>query len=547
MAMTELSASTRAKTATNVGVMVLASLGIFAAINWLGGQPKFRSQYDASSLGSNTLSDKSSNLLASLADKIGKTPAGQPQVIELVSFLSAQSRLEDKAIQMVHQLTEVYQSRSNGAIRFRKMDPDREPRTAIEKAKELKLSTVGFDLVMALGDRVRTMRLDELVRINPGSQGNFMGGRNEPARIEENRIEETITSNLLAILEKDKPKIYVLGGHGEPSIEDTNRLGLSYFADGLRKAGYDVAELNLAEKRAVPADAKVLVWMTPAKKCTPEEMAALKEYASKGGRFLIALDPALEPGTDASVTELLGRFSLKAPDGLVCMPVFDVMTGSVVMGVEECAKVYVKAADLSSTHPVTKSFFEQRLPLVLVGVRPLERALDSDSKALVEDLARSRKDAWIDLPPENLALDEGKEKEQIATVVAAATWSVDTASAPADGKAAEGRALVVGSSMTARNVNFDSGKDFFLSCAEWLAGREFAAGIGPKVMRRDSTADLRSIASRSVGTTFFLAALAFAGAGIVVYLRRQSLVGLVLALFIAAFPLVLGIMAFTSI
>lgn len=540
----EFAGRARAATATNVAIMVAAAIAIFVIVNYLGGQTRFRKQWDVTDVGANTLSARTIGILKELPKKLGADASGRDRIVELVSYLVPQAELDVRAIEMVHQRLDVYRANAGGRIVVTKFDPVAQLSAARAKAKDLKLKEIRSEVVVALGDRVRNVRLEDMVRMNHGSR---FGPREEPPRIEEDRIEEAITSNLLALVEEAKPKAYFLAGHGEPPLHDSEAEGLSLLADALRKASYDVSALDLAEKGGVPADASVVLWISPRKPMAEIELAALRQYSQRGGRLLVAFDPAMDPGSDRDVLSILGDFGVRSPEGQVCEPIPDLLTGQAIVGTPQCGILMIRSGDLSSAHPVTKSLFEQQIRLELENARALERVPDTASVALVEDLAKTSRYGWIDLPSGDFIPERpdaaGATKEPMGprTIAAAITWTPSGASsapgaatAPASKPAPDdaergGRAIVLGATFWLRNRGFVYGRDLTLSAVEWLAGREFAAGIGPRPLRKDSLADVTAITPRVTNSTAALALGSFALAGAVVYRRRRLKPGLVVA------------------
>lgn len=544
-----VSAGTKATTGLNVAVMVIVAVAITIVMNYLAAQSRFQIYSDWSSAGDNTLSTKSTGLLDGLPAKLGKDDSGRERAIEMISFLrpNPYSEADAKAVQMIHQLVDVYKSKSRGRIVFTKFDVNTELAQVASKLQELKIKEPAEALLIAYGDRVRTIYLEDMVRIER-PRGGMMGMREEGERIAENKIEETITSNLLAVLEASKPKAYFLTGHGESDIDSSERDGLSRFADNLRQVGYDVAALDLTDKGGVPADANVVIWIAATRPVASREMSLLKKYAHQGGRMIVAMDRVIEPGADASMLELLGEYAVKVLPGVVCEPIPNPVTGGLVVGMPECTEaVIVRNQDFSSAHPVTRSFYEQRLKIPFPTTRAFERILEGDSKAMVEDLGRSGKNSWVDAPPYDFANDKDSEPLGPRTVLAAATLPNDqdsTTSQPSevtDKKSKEGRLIAIGSATLAHNVGFQFGRDLYLSAVEWLAGREFAAGIGPKAMTRSSLADVGQVLPKIVGITLILSGLACAAAGWVWTSRRGGIIALLAGVCIGAFPFLTGI------
>jgi len=332
-------------------------------------------------------------------------------------------------------------------------------------------------------------------------------------------------------------------------------MGASSLAETLRKNGFETSDADL--RAGIPDDARVVVWLGPKKAMTESELESLRAYVRRGGRMFVAFDPPDEPGSDADVLALLAQVGIRSPSGVVCEPIYDPLTRQLFVGHPDCAQIYVQPDNLSATHPVTKSFAEQHLAIPFVGARPLERSTEGGSTALVDELGKTTKDAWLDALPPDFRPDKESEPLGVRSVLAASTWKSTSsaasspASAPAsllasapsngahsDGNGAsetrEGRAIVIGSTLTLRNVNFRVGRDLALSSIEWLAGREFAAGIGPRPLRQQSLANVLAISSRTMNSLLALTFGAFAAAGLVSWRRRRQMPGLFVGLLFGA-------------
>ncbi len=103
--------------------------------------------------------------------------------------------------------------------------------------------------------------------------------------------EEGITRALLKLGREKKKVVYFTRGHGELLLDDRDATGLSYLKEDL-SVTYDVKPLALFETGyKVPEDADVVAIVGPKQQFLQEELEALRDYARRGGRFFIAIDP----------------------------------------------------------------------------------------------------------------------------------------------------------------------------------------------------------------------------------------------------------------
>ena len=104
--------------------------------------------------------------------------------------------------------------------------------------------------------------------------------------------EEKMTSAMINVTRLETKSIYVLSGHGERDLDNSQGEGLSAFRESLERSSFEAKTWNFVEKgSAVPSDAAALVVAGPERPFLEREMEWLDEYLVKGGRLLLALDP----------------------------------------------------------------------------------------------------------------------------------------------------------------------------------------------------------------------------------------------------------------
>ena len=67
--------------------------------------------------------------------------------------------------------------------------------------------------------------------------------------------EEDVTNTLMKIVKGEKKTIYFTTGHGERSIDDTERPGFNIARNALEKESYGVKAVNLVTENKIPDDA----------------------------------------------------------------------------------------------------------------------------------------------------------------------------------------------------------------------------------------------------------------------------------------------------
>lgn len=194
--------------------------------------------------------------------------------------------------------------------------------------------------------------------------------------------EQVVTSAILRVSNPERPKIYFLAGHGEmrPSDVDAAR-GLSVFADQLRLRNLVVESIDLAQTKAVPEDANLVVVAAPQGRFAPFEVELLRRYLSeRAGRIIVMLPPATPHGLD----DLLYDWGLIADDVVVLEPD--------PANVTEANELRVSAF---APHPITQPLIDNQFS-VYFGLtrvvrpdpgRPLDNALRVDVLAATSETA----------------------------------------------------------------------------------------------------------------------------------------------------------------
>lgn len=163
-------------------------------------------------------------------------------------------------------------ARGSGRITFRVMDPDLWPALA----RTYGITRYGQAVIRARGQTVVLNRAGE----------------------------EEIANAILSLEQGKKKNIYVLAGHGESDIFSNARSGLSGLRESLERSGYGVHKSLLAGQENVPWDADLLIIPGPRAEMGPEELYAVSRFVDRGGNVLMALEPRMDGGLKALLSEL---------------------------------------------------------------------------------------------------------------------------------------------------------------------------------------------------------------------------------------------------
>jgi ABC-type uncharacterized transport system involved in gliding motility auxiliary subunit len=340
-------------------------------------------------------------------------------------------------------------------VNYEFVDPDRQP----EIAKRLEVRSYGTLVLEGYGKKQTIQNADE----------------------------ESITNAILKLSRKEQKRVYFLVGHGERSIEKTDKEGYSNVREALEKENFAVADLNLLRQAQVPEDAAALIVAGAEKPLFPQEIASLKSYTDGGGKLMVLLDPF----RDAGLREFLKGYGVEVGDDIVIDKLSRVFGGSYLMPV---VMQY-------GHHQITENF---DLATFFPEARSVAPAKQPPEGVQLETLASTSENAWAEKNLEELKNGEASfdEKEDtlgpISLIVLAeidhkenqpnetkeppGKEGNDPAEQGAQKNAKQALLLVVGDSDFASNTYFGlSGNgDLFLNMVNFLAQEQNLITIKPR-------------------------------------------------------------------
>lgn len=228
-------------------VLTALVLLTFMLCAWLTIQ--FPVQIDVSAQRNNSLSQASTELLASL-----------PEAITITAYIQAGSPLR---LQINDLISKYQQAKPNIAFHF--VNPDNEP----EKARELELGPEGAVIVE-------------------------YQGRSEKLKF----IDEATLSNALLHLASAKTRwLSFLTGHGERAIDGMANFDYGVFGKQLAARNLKSVAIHLTQLPDIPDNSGLLVLAAPSAHLLAGELEMLRRYIDKGGNLLLLLEhdtPQLE-------------------------------------------------------------------------------------------------------------------------------------------------------------------------------------------------------------------------------------------------------------
>ena len=303
----------------------------------------------------------------------------------------------------------------------------------------------------------------------------------------QNAEEDAITNAMLKLTRAEEKQIYFLKGHGEKSIDDSQKDGYSNVKSALEKENHSVKELSLLQQEKVPDDASVVIVAGPKKNIFPQEIESIKAYLDGGGKLMVFLDPY----QDGGLRDFLRPYGIELKDDIVIDKLSRVFGGSYLMPVV----MQYGPQKITANFEVATFYPEAR------SVRQMK---DTPPSVHVTVLASTSPNAWSETDAQLLSQGQASfdEKDDIAGPVPLVVLSeVDTPQQkdekPGDASAKEqeekdeeapsgqskkGFVLVAGDSdfVSNTNVGLSGNEDLFLNMVNFMAEEENLITIEPR-------------------------------------------------------------------
>jgi ABC-type uncharacterized transport system involved in gliding motility auxiliary subunit len=415
--------------------------------------------------------DLSEAQVYSLSPQSSKVVAGLDKSLEMLAFVEggANPPLED--------LLRTYKE-AGKQVTFRMVDPDRDPATA----KEKKITQVP-SIYIGYGDQSTVVT--------------------QPT-------EEAITNALIKVTRGSKTSVCVVGGHGEPDIDDQQTpKGFASLKEALENENYAVKKVLLANVDKVPDDCSLVVAAGPAKPYLENEIAALGSYLNAGGHLMLLLPP--QKGNE--LKPLLADWGVTAGDDVVVDQVMRLFQGPAI-GLEPITNTYGK-------HEITDQIRD-------MTSFPMTRSIsagETKPKRRVTELVKTSASSWAEtdfaglFEQHKVALDKGVDKQGPVSV------AVAVEAMNGDGEGAKARLVVFGSNEFADNRNLGGSnynQELILNSIAWLSGQSDLVSIRPRALRAS-----RFQLSQDQGTVIFYVSVLLLPellliAGLTVWWRRSN-------------------------
>jgi ABC-type uncharacterized transport system involved in gliding motility auxiliary subunit len=287
--------------------------------------------------------------------------------------------------------------------------------------------------------------------------------------------EEGISSGLLRLIQQKAKKVFFLAGHGEKSLQDSQRTGFSLANGLLEKENYQVGEINLLSGTGLPAETRCLVIAGPKKPLFPEEIEDLKKFVKAGGRLILML----EPYQDGGVKEWLASLGVTIGQDILIDKMSRVFGGDYL----------IPMAGSYGRHPITEKF---TVATFYPTARSLTLASPSPAGISYDILVLSSPQSWAETNKTKLekgeaAFDGGQDRKgplPLAVLVNLSSQEQKAETKESKGqetKSPKGQIAVFGDSDFASNgyFNLAGNGDLFLNTVNYLTEEEHLISIRP--------------------------------------------------------------------
>jgi ABC-type uncharacterized transport system involved in gliding motility auxiliary subunit len=227
--------------------------------------------------------------------------------------------------------------------------------------------------------------------------------------------------------------------------------------------------LSLLEEGGVPANASAVVIAGARKDLLPPELTRLSAHIARGGSVLILL----EPNTTPALVAFLGRYGVKAEDGVVVDSENRLFAGDYLT---------ITIPGLSDRHPVSAAL---KAPPLFSQARAVSfTATASDTKGI--EFLQTSPTSWrtpdLDVLRIGTATFVGG-RDQRGPIPVGVSLLVETAAGEAAAKATPpARFIILGDSTFANNffLEYLGDKDLLVNSINWLADEQELVGQRPQ-------------------------------------------------------------------
>jgi ABC-2 type transport system permease protein len=416
-------------------LMIVAALAVIVAINILVDQVPAKL-------------DLTENRLFSLSGETLKILGGLSSDVTITSITRKAS--EDPIIKEI-----LSRYARNAHVKLATVDPERNPGWS----KQYDAAGSGLregSLVVARGARFRTIDVFDMYNYDMSGQQPRLTGLS---------VEQKVSSALAYVAADRSVTAYTVQGHGEQTLA---AFGLTGAVDA---ENYERQELNLLTSAAVPAEADMVLVLSPKSDFPAQEAEKLRAYLASGGRAVFILDVQNGAQTLPNLAGVLKSYGVA-------------MQNLIVVESDTNHAAYGNPLFLvpdQESHEILAPLRAKSYPILMPFAQPIQ-SLELRKRTLkIEPLLTTTKQAFAKANPGNVASlrREPGDAEGPFTVAVAIT---DPAVEPGG---RDTRIVVIGAStflVSEVAAQAPGNTDFFLNCMGWLKDKKDTISIRAKSM-----------------------------------------------------------------
>jgi ABC-type uncharacterized transport system involved in gliding motility auxiliary subunit len=398
---------------TNTTVLSIGVLAILVVVNYFGYQ--YKKSFDLTTEKFFTLSDQTKKIVG-----------GLKQDVNVVRFAKSPDPSFDELLPEYHAL--------NSHLTYQTIDPQQKP----DVAKDYGATTMG-DVIVSAGDHKQT--------VEGAAEGNL--------------TEENLTSAILKVTQTQVENVCFTTGHGEKSTAATDEHGYSTVADGLKKEGYTLQDVNLVESNGVPQNCSMLVIAGPTKPFFPQEEQMVSKYLDGGGKVFVMVDPDTDPG----LGDIFTAWNINVGNNIV----IDASGVGRLLGAGPQIPLVLNYGN----SPITKGLQQQMTYFPLARTVSVANSSKTDPQAV--ELLKTSQQSFTTPKLESQVKYDAKTDQLGPLSLGVAADGL--------GSAAKARLVVIGNSEFASNSAVNGpgdNSDLFYNTVDWLAQQENQISIRPK-------------------------------------------------------------------
>lgn len=304
--------------------------------------------------------------------------------------------------------------------------------------------------------------------------------------------EQIISSSLLELENKIRPKVYFLVGHGEKSINDLSESGYSDLITILDRNAINYSLLKANSYNYIPSDASAIIIGGPKVALNPHTANSIDNYLNQGGRLFLMLDAFYKTGLE----EMLKRWKILLMEGFV----FDsqkTLTGQDII-----------IDSFEFNHPIIDNLRPISLNLpraIITGIKNQSDGISRTGLLFSSDL-----NSWLEVTPNETYRMINEENGDIQGPIQIAVAVEKGGSKELDVELNPSKMVIVGDSDFISNGNKYPGNiDFFIRSLDWLLSRDQLIKF-----QEDFIYEPRIIISKNQLKNYFLLTVLFVPASI---------------------------------